>query len=70
MTIAECKREFGDNAEIMVKTICGYCNDGYCPENSCYLTDWVRKHKKKAIDRLAKLDGDLVAFNTGVKRWA
>ena len=56
MTIAECKHFFGDNADDMCKTICGF-------------VEWVRTHYDKAVERLAEVDGDLVKMSTRYKTW-
>jgi len=68
MTIAECKHFFGDNADDMCKTICGFCNEGYCPDD-CGFVEWVRTHYDKAVERLAEVDGDLVKMSTRYKTW-
>lgn len=70
MTNEEVIEEYGDTAESLCKHICDICtaNDWYCPSycDSCL---WVKRNYEKAIDRLAKLDGDLYEFCKKVKTW-
>ena len=69
MTIEEAKEEYGDNADDMCRIICGLCNanDWYCPSDRDALA-WIRKNYDKAINRLAKLDGDYVEMFRRIKR--
>ena len=61
MTKAEAKNEFGEDADTMCKNLCNLCtaNDWYCPDD-CNAIAWVRGHFDKAIEMLAKTDGDYV----------
>lgn len=69
MTIEETKEEYGYNADDMCRIICGMCNanDWYCPSD-CDALAWIRKNYDKAIERLAKLDGDFVEMFRRIKR--
>ncbi len=72
MTIDEAKEEYGYTADDMCRIICGFCNanDWYCPSD-CDSLVWIRKNYDKAIERLAKLDGDYVEMCRRIKqnRW-
>lgn len=70
MTIAETKEEFGDNADTLCKHICHQCiaNDAYCP-SYCDTCEWIQRNYDKAIERLAKLDGDLYTFCKRARYW-
>lgn len=70
MTVEQIKEEFGYDADSICKSICDMCtaNDWYCPKY-CDTCKWVIRNYDKAVERLAKLDGDLVEFCKRVKRW-
>lgn len=70
MTIDGVKDFYGTNADDLCKHICNCCtaNDWYCP-TYCDTCKWVTKNYDKAIERLAKLDGDLVEFCKRIKTW-
>jgi len=70
MTLEETINEFGDNADSMCRILCGFCttNDWYCT-GECNSISWVRRNYKKAIERMAGLDGDYIEFFKRVKTW-
>ena len=70
MAREEAKDQFGDNADTMCRILCGYCtaNDWYCPSD-CDFIAWVRRNYDKAIERMAKLDGDYVEFSKRYRHW-
>lgn len=70
MTVEQCKDEYGNDADTMCRILCGFCtsNDWYCPSD-CESMEWVRKNYEKAINRMAKLDGDYVEFFKRLKQW-
>lgn len=70
MTTQEVKEYYGDTPEQFCQTLCKNCtsNDWYCP-NLCNELEWVMRNFKKAVERMAKLDGDEVKFSRGLKRW-
>lgn len=70
MTIEQAKEEFGDNAESMIHRLCDFCtaNDWYCP-SYCKDMEWISRNYDKAIERMAKLDGDYVEFMKRLKTW-
>ena len=70
MTTQEVKEYYGDTPEQFCKTLCKSCtsNDGYCP-TLCNELEWVMRNFEKAVERMAKLDGDEVKFSQGLKRW-
>ena len=70
MTIQEVEECYGDTPEQFCKTLCQSCisNDGYCP-TLCNEFEWVMRNFGKAVERMAKLDGNEVAFSRGLKRW-
>lgn len=69
MTIDEVKEEYGYNADELCSNLCYYCNanDWFCPSD-CELLAWIRRNYDKAIERLAKLDGDYVEMYRRFKR--
>ena len=69
MTIEETKEEYGYNSDDLCKNMCYLCtaNDWYCPSD-CDSLAWVRNNYDKAIERLAKLDGDYVELFRRIKR--
>ena len=70
MSIDKAKDQFGDNADAMCRILCDYCiaNDWYCPSD-CDFIAWVRRNYNKAIERMAKLDGDYVEFSKRYRHW-
>ena len=70
MTIEQVKDEYGENADAMCGYVCDRCfaNDWYCP-SYCDTCMWIQKNYDKAVERLAKLDGDLIEFCKRVKTW-
>lgn len=70
MTIKEINEEYGDTSDSLCKFICQQCtaNDWYCP-TYCATCEWVKNNYTKAIERLAKLDGDLYEFCKRVRTW-
>lgn len=71
MTIDEAKDEYGDNADTMIHILCTCCtaNDWYCP-SYCKSMEWIQHNYDKAIERIAKLDGDYVEFMKRLKTWS
>ena len=69
MTVEEVKEEYGFDADEMCKNLCYECtaNDWYCPSD-CEPLAWVRRNYNKAVERLAKLDGDSVEMFRRIKR--
>lgn len=69
MTAEETKERYGYNADDMCKNLCDLCNanDWYCPSD-CESLAWIRNNYEKAINRLAKLDGDYVEMFRRIKR--
>jgi hypothetical protein len=69
MTIEETKEEYGYNADELCKNLCYLCttNDWYCPSD-CDTIAWIRNNYDKAIERLAKLDGDYVEMCRRIHR--
>ena len=70
MTAQEVKEYYGDTPEQFCRTLCNSCtsNDWYCP-TLCNELEWVMRNFEKAVERMAKLDGDEVKFSQGLKRW-
>jgi len=70
MTAQEVKEYYGDTPEQFCRTLCKNCisNDWYCP-SLCNELKWVMRNFEKAVERMAKLDGDEVKFSQGLKRW-
>ena len=70
MTVQEVKEYYGDTPEQFCRTLCQSCisNDGYCP-TLCNELEWVMRNFEKAVERMAKFDGDEVKFSQGLKRW-
>lgn len=70
MTREEVLNEYGETADSLCKFICDQCtaNDAYCP-SYCDTCKWVQRNYDKAIERLAKLDGDLYEFCKRVRTW-
>ena len=70
MTVEQVKEEFGNTADVLCQSICDNCtaNDWYCP-TYCSTCEWVQRNSDKAVERLAKLDGDLYTFCKRVKTW-
>lgn len=69
MTVQEVEEYYGDTLEQFCKTLCQSCisNDGYCP-TLCNELEWVMWNFGKAVERMAKLDSNEVAFSRGLKR--
>lgn len=69
MTIDEAKEEYGYNAEQLCKNLCCLCNanDWFCPSD-CEPLAWIRRNYYKAIEILAKLDGDYVEMFRRIRR--
>lgn len=70
LTLEEAKEEYGYDAEQLCKNLCYLCNanDWYCPSD-CEPLAWIRKNYNKAIERLAKLDGDYVEMFRRIKTY-
>ena len=70
MTTQEVKEYYGATPEQFCRTLCNNCtsNDWYCP-TLCSELEWVMRNFEKAVERMAKLDGDEVKFSQGLKRW-
>lgn len=70
MTTQEVKDYYGDTPEQFCRILCKSCtsNDWYCP-TLCNELEWVMRNFEKAVERMAKLDGDEVKFSQGLKRW-
>ena len=69
MTRQEIIEDYG-NADTMCAILCYRCkaNDWYCPSD-CKSLVWVRNNYDKAVDRLAKLDGDEVELMRRARIW-
>ena len=70
MTTQEVKEYYGLTPVQFCRTLCNSCtsNDWYCL-TLCSELEWVMRNFEKAVERMAKLDGDEVAFSRGLKRW-
>ena len=68
MTTQEVKEYYGDTPEQFCRTLCKSCTCWHCP-TLCNELEWVMRNFEKAVERMAKLDGDEIKFSQGLKRW-